>query len=71
MEIDPPAFTENFVKQFIPVNRAGRVEDVAPVFLFLAGEESGFITGQVIIADGGQMAGQKPGDELLSKLKAD
>jgi 3-oxoacyl-[acyl-carrier protein] reductase len=71
MEIDPPACTENFVKQFIPVIRAGRVEEVAPVFLFLAGEESGFITGQVIIADGGQMAGQKPGDELLSKLKAD
>ena len=68
MEIDPPGFTENFVKQFIPMNRAGRAEDVAPVFLFLAGEESGFITGQVIIADGGQMAGQKPADELLSKL---
>lgn len=68
MEIDPPGFTENFVRQFIPMNRAGRVEDVAPVFLFLAGEESGFITGQVIVADGGQMAGQKATDELLSKL---
>jgi 3-oxoacyl-[acyl-carrier protein] reductase len=69
MEIDPPGFTENFVRQFIPMNRAGSVEDVAPLFLFLAGEDSGFITGQVIIADGGQMAGQNPGGELLAKLQ--
>jgi 3-oxoacyl-[acyl-carrier protein] reductase len=68
MEIDPPGFTENFVKQFIPLNRAGLVEDIAPIFLFLAGEESRFITGQVIVADGGQLAGQKPSVELLSKI---
>lgn len=68
MEIDPPGFTENFVKQFIPLNRAGLVEDIAPIFLFLAGEESRFITGQVIVADGGQLAGQKPSGELLSKI---
>ena len=67
LEIDPPEFTENFVKQFIPLNRAGKVEDVSPLFLFLASDESSFITGQVIIADGGQLAGQKPGSDLLSK----
>jgi 3-oxoacyl-[acyl-carrier protein] reductase len=67
MEIDPPEFTENFVKQYIPLNRPGKVEEVAPLFLFLASEESSFITGQVLIADGGQLAGQKPGVELLSK----
>jgi 3-oxoacyl-[acyl-carrier protein] reductase len=68
-EIDPAEFTENFVKQYIPINRAGQVEEIAPVFLFLASEESSFITGQVIIADGGQLAGQKPGPDLLSKMK--
>ncbi|HEY2348988.1 MAG TPA: SDR family oxidoreductase, partial [Puia sp.] len=67
-EIDPPEFTENFVKQFIPLNRPGSVDDVSPLFLFLAGDESSFITGQVFIADGGQLAGQKPGNDLLSKL---
>ena len=67
MEIDPPEFTENFVKQYIPLNRPGKVEEVAPLFLFLASEESSFITGQVLIADGGQLAGQKPGAELLAK----
>ncbi len=68
MEIDPPGFTENFVKQFIPMNRAGMVGDISPLFLFLAGEESRFITGQIIIADGGQLAGQKPADDLLLKI---
>jgi 3-oxoacyl-[acyl-carrier protein] reductase len=68
-EIDPPEFTENFVKQYIPINRPGQVEEIAPVFLFLASEESSFITGQVIIADGGQLAGQKPGTDLLTKMK--
>jgi 3-oxoacyl-[acyl-carrier protein] reductase len=70
MEIDRPEFTENFVRQYIPLNRPGTVEEVAPVFLFLASEESSFITGQIIIADGGQLAGQKPGSDLLMKMKA-
>lgn len=67
-EIDAPEFTENFVKQYIPLNRPGTVEEIAPIFLFLASEESSFITGQVIIADGGQLAGQKAGSDLLSKI---
>ena len=69
MEIDPPEFTANFVEQYIPLDRPGKVEEIAPIFLFLASEESSFITGQVIIADGGQLAGQKPGKDLLSKIK--
>jgi NAD(P)-dependent dehydrogenase (short-subunit alcohol dehydrogenase family) len=68
MEIDSPEFTEKFTQQFIPLNRPGKVEDVSPVFLFLASDESSFITGQIIIADGGQLAGQKPGSDLLSKI---
>ena len=69
MEIDPPEFTENFVQQYIPLNRPGKVEEVAPLFLFLASEESSFMTGQILIADGGQLAGQKPGMALLGKIK--
>ncbi len=68
MEIDPPEFTADFVDQYIPLNRPGKVEEIAPIFLFLASEESSFITGQVIIADGGQLAGQKPGIDLLGKI---
>ena len=69
MEIDPPEFTENFVKQYIPLNRPGKVEEIAPIFLFLASDESSFITGQTIIADGGQLAGQKLGKDSLAKIK--
>ncbi len=68
-EIDSPAFVEGFVKQFIPQNRPGTPGEIAPVFLFLASEESGFMTGQIIIVDGGQLAGQKASDELLNKVK--
>lgn len=69
LAIDPPEFTENFVKQFIPLNRPGKVEEVAPLFLFLASEDSSFMTGQIMIADGGQLAGQKAGSDLLEKIK--
>lgn len=68
MEIDSPAFVRDFVDRYIPLGRPGKVEDIAPLFLFLAGEESSFITGQVFIADGGQLAGQKAGEELLQKI---
>ncbi|CAB1060864.1 Oxidoreductase, short-chain dehydrogenase/reductase family [Olavius sp. associated proteobacterium Delta 1] len=67
-EIDPPEFVENFVDRYIPLNRYGKVEDVAPMFLFLAGDGASFITGQVFVIDGGQLAGQKAGAELLAKM---
>jgi len=68
-EIDPPAFTAAFAKRYIPLNRPGTPEEIAPVFLFLASDESSFITGQIIVADGGQLAGQKAGDDLLAKIQ--
>mgnify|MGYP003347636177 CR=1 FL=1 len=36
-----------------PLGRLGTVEDIARVVCFLAGDESGFLTGQTISADGG------------------
>ena len=66
--IDSPAFVADFVERYIPLGRAGTVEDVAPLFLFLAGEEASFITGQVFVIDGGQLAGQKASAELLRRM---
>ncbi|MBI4395426.1 MAG: SDR family oxidoreductase, partial [Candidatus Omnitrophica bacterium] len=40
-------------KSFIPLERLGEPEDVALLALFLASEESSYITGQVIAVDGG------------------
>lgn len=71
MEIDSPEFTRQFVDRYVPLNRPGRVEDVAPAFLFLASDESRFLTGQVLILDGGQLAGQKPGADLVNRMKTD
>lgn len=39
----------------IPARRLGSVEDVAYAALFLASEEAGYITGQTIVIDGGQV----------------
>ena len=38
----------------LPVRRAGRPADIANAALFLAAEESGFVTGQVLYVDGGR-----------------
>jgi 3-oxoacyl-[acyl-carrier protein] reductase len=38
----------------IPVGREGAPYDIARVYLFLASPESGFITGQLFVIDGGQ-----------------
>jgi 3-oxoacyl-[acyl-carrier protein] reductase len=65
LEIDSPEYTKAFVDRYIPMNRTGNVKDVAPIFLFLASDESSFITGQVFVVDGGQLAGQKPMSPLV------
>lgn len=39
-----------------PVGRIGDPEDVAAVVAFLAGRDSGFVSGQVVTVDGGRMS---------------
>lgn len=39
----------------IPLKRLGSVEDIANAALFLASEEAGYITGQTLVIDGGQV----------------
>lgn len=39
--------------QLVPIGRLGTAEDVADAILFLAGNNSAYITGQVLVIDGG------------------
>jgi 3-oxoacyl-[acyl-carrier protein] reductase len=45
------------IQKAIPMRRLGKPEDVAKVALFLASEDSAYITGQVITVDGGLSLG--------------
>jgi 2-hydroxycyclohexanecarboxyl-CoA dehydrogenase len=41
------------LKRVIPFGRLGTAEDIAPVVVFLASDESGFVTGQTLSVSGG------------------
>jgi 3-oxoacyl-[acyl-carrier protein] reductase len=43
------------VKNNIPMGRTGRAEEVAALVGFLAGDQAGYITGQVVHVDGGMV----------------
>jgi len=47
----------DFEKQMIamtPLGRIGQPSDIAPIAVFLASDESGWLTGEIILASGGQ-----------------
>ena len=49
--------TEMFLSQIQPIKRAGTAEDIANMALFLASDESEWVTGTAMVVDGGLTAG--------------
>jgi 3-oxoacyl-[acyl-carrier protein] reductase len=47
------AFDDKAIGQLVPAKRAGTADEVAALVGFLAGDEAGYITGQVISINGG------------------
>jgi 3-oxoacyl-[acyl-carrier protein] reductase len=45
------------IKDAIPMRRLGKPEDIARVAVFLASDDSGYMTGQVLTVDGGLSLG--------------
>ena len=44
--------------EFIPLGRVGEPEDIADVIVFLASDEARYVTGQVLVVDGGLLVGR-------------
>ena len=53
--LDNPEVADRLLKK-IPLRRAGEPAELAPLLVYLASEDSAFMTGSVLVIDGGQVA---------------
>jgi peroxisomal 2,4-dienoyl-CoA reductase len=61
-----PARLRERLRTTIPLRRFGRTDDIASAALFLASEAASFITGAVLVVDGGSWMTLPSWDQLLS-----
>ena len=50
----PPDKVKNFRKE-TPMKRPGQPEEVAPCYVFLASDDSSYMTGQILHPNGGEV----------------
>lgn len=55
-EAEDPEYTTRYERKRIPLGRSGTPEEVAAAYAFLASDEATFITGEMLVVDGGQLA---------------
>ena len=70
-EKSAPCFAEDpdrarFAAEVYPVRRYGTPEDIANAALYLAGDESSFVTGTALVVDGGMTAQLQ--DDLAARM---
>ena len=61
----PGAIQELGLRQHTPMGRAGTPAEVAELIAFLASDESAYITGQMIVIDGGNTIQEYKGPSEL------
>ena len=49
-----PEAVKSYIKSNVPMNRFGSIQDIANMALFICSDRSSFITGSVLVVDGGQ-----------------
>ena len=54
---EDPAYVARFERERIPLGRSGTPEEVAAAYAFLASDDASYITGALLVVDGGQLAG--------------
>jgi len=54
-EMSEGVFSAEAIAQLVPMKRAGKPEDVADLVGFLASDQAGYITGQIISVNGGMI----------------
>jgi len=62
--VQPGSFVEKYMLPTIPLGRLGTVQEVANVALFLASDESSYVSGAQIVVDGAFSSGQNIGPLL-------
>jgi 3-oxoacyl-[acyl-carrier protein] reductase len=56
-EAEDPSYTQRFLRERVPLGRSGTPEEVAAAYAFLASDDASYITGTLLVVDGGQLAG--------------